>query len=415
VADTLPAERALVGACLLDPATAVRQVVEIVTEADFHNPVLGALFELVCRRYAQGDPIDPVLVDKAAREAGIRNVNAANLHELVSVENTPTASNAAYYAKQVAEHGMRHRLRLAGTRMLQLADTDDDIGIVMGHAREEWTAIAGQAAGRLDAKTLAEVLDGDDEYDWLIPNLLERSDRLVLTGGEGAGKSTFVRQIAVCAAAGVHPTTEQSIDPVRVLVVDAENSEKQWRRAARTLVVQARHMGQLDPAEALRLACVPRLDLTNERDLGAVHRLVDEHEPDLLVIGPLYRLIPRAINSDDDAAPLLTALDGLRARGLALVMEAHAGHASGANGLRDLRPRGSAALMGWPEFGLGLRLQVDDGDPTVRAELVRWRGDRDERAWPNLMRRGGTFPWTDDRHEPQQRSWSPGDAARRTA
>jgi replicative DNA helicase len=225
----------------------------------------------------------------------------------------------------------------------------------MGHARDEWATVAGQAAGKLEAKTLADVLDGEDEYDWLIPNLLERQDRLVLTGGEGAGKSTFVRQIAICAAAGVHPTTTRSVDPVRVLVIDAENSEKQWRRASRTIVTQARHLGQTDPATSLRLACVPRLDVTNERDLGAVHRLVDEHEPDLLVIGPLYRLIPRAITNDDDAAPLLTALDGLRARGLALVMEAHAGHASGMNGQRDLRPRGSAALMGWPEFGLGHR------------------------------------------------------------
>ncbi|MBK0297059.1 hypothetical protein IAE22_34985, partial [Bacillus sp. S34] len=77
--------------------------------------------------------------------------------------------------------------------------------------------------------------------------------------------------------------------------------------------------------------------------------------PDVLFIGPLYRLIPRAINSDDDAAPLLAALDTLRDRGLAMVIEAHAGHAVGHGGERDLRPRGSAALLGWPEFGLGLR------------------------------------------------------------
>lgn len=406
MADTLPAERALVGACLLEPDVAIRQAVEHVTETDFGNPVLGALFELVCTRYAAGNPVDPVLVDAAAREAGIKGVNAANLADLVTT--TPTAANAGYYARQVADAGMRRRLNLAGMRMQQLANTDEDLGVVMAHARDEWATVAGQAAGRLEAKTLAEVLDGDDEYDWLIPNLLERQDRLVLTGGEGAGKSTFVRQIAICAAAGVHPTTTRSINPVRVLVVDAENSEKQWRRASRTVVMQARHMGRIDPAVALRLACVPRLDLTNERDLGAVHRLVDEHEPDLLVIGPLYRLVPRAITNDDDAAPLLTALDGLRARGLALVMEAHAGHASGANGMRDLRPRGSAALMGWPEFGLGMRLQVDEGDPTVRAELVRWRGDRDERAWPQLMRRGGVFPWTDDNSSP---AWSPHTAA----
>lgn len=391
------AERALIGACLLDANLAVRQSVEHITEDDFRDPVLGALFGLVCTMWAAGEAIDPIVIEKRARESSItggKTMHAAEIHDLI--ERTPTASNAGYYARQIAEEAMRRRLARTGVRLQQLAEVEEDIGIIMGHARDEWASIAGQAAGKLEAPTLAQVFEGEDEYDWLIPNLLERQDRLVLTGGEGAGKSTFVRQIAICAAAGVHPTTNKHIEPVRVLVVDAENSEKQWRRASRTIATQARLMGSIDPATELRLACVPRLDLTNERDLGAVHRLIDEHTPDLLVIGPLYRLIPRAINNDDDAAPLITALDGLRARGLALVMEAHAGHSSGSNGLRDLRPRGSAALMGWPEFGLGLRLIADEYDPTIRAEVVRWRGDRDERAWPNVMRRGGVFPWTDD-------------------
>ncbi len=54
--------------------------------------------------------------------------------------------------------------------------------------------------------------------------------------------------------------------------------------------------------------------------------------------------------------------------------------------------------MGWPEFGFGLRLMrpEDESDTTVRAELTRWRGDRDERAWPTVMRRGPDWPWMDD-------------------
>jgi hypothetical protein len=403
--DATAAERALLGACLLDADVAVRQSVEEVDERDFADPRLGQLYDLVCTMWAAQEPIDPIVIEKRARELG-QKIHAADLFELIQA--TPTSSNAGHYARQVADAAKRRRLKIAGSRLQQLAESGEELGVVMGHARDEWASVAGQAAGKIEAKTLAAVLDGEDDYDWLIPNLLERQDRLVLTGGEGAGKSTFVRQIAICAAAGVHPTTTHTVEPVKVLVVDAENSEKQWRRASRTIALQAKHIGQIDPTTSLRLACVPRLDLTNERDVGAVHRLMDEHDPDLLVIGPLYRLIPRAITNDDDASPLITALDGLRARGVALVMEAHAGHATGATGQRDLRPRGSAALMGWPEFGMGLRIQQpDDGDPTVRAELVRWRGDRDERAWPTLMRRGGQFPWTDDSIAPEPRRWEP--------
>lgn len=410
----LDAERALVGACLLDPEAAIRQAVEHVTEADFRDPRLAALFELVCNMWAGGDAIDRITVDARARTAGIKGVDGVYLSELD--EATPTASNADYYARQVAEAATRRRLAQTGMRLQQLAEVDDDLGIVMGHARSEWEAVAGQTSGRLTARTLAEVLAEPDEYDWLIPNLLERMDRLILTGAEGAGKTVLIRQIAVLAAAGVHPTTFRTIDPIRVLVVDAENRGRQWSRSVRPMVAKARIAGQVDPSQTLNIVTVDdmprgRLDMTNERDVGTLHRLVDQHEPDMLVLGPLYKLMPRAIQTDDDAAPLINVLDGLRGRGLALVMEAHAGKGTSGNGERDLAPRGSAALMGWPEFGLGLRVDRDalsvlpDGAKPYLFQLVRWRGDRDERAWPDRLCRGGEYPWTDERIETSR--WTP--------
>lgn len=398
------AERAVIGAALINPDS-IRFSAEHVTPDDFENKILGEVFSLICGLRSAGLPVDPIAIDKAAREKQIRGVNAVSLHDLMST--TPTAQNAGYYARIVHEGAVRRRLEAFGLRAIQLSGADMPLEEAMTHAREEWDAVRGSVSADMEAKTLGEVLDGSDEYDWLIPQLIERMDRLILTGGEGAGKSTYVRQLAVLAAAGLHPTTFKAIDPVNVLVVDAENTEKQWRRAVRPLVAKARMVGSVDPAEALHLACVPRLDITTERDLGAVHRLVDEHQPDLIVIGPLYRLIPRAINSDDDAAPMLAGLDSLRARGLALVMEAHAGHATTKGGDRDLRPRGSSALMGWPEFGFGLALDPDDPD---LAHLVRWRGDRDQRDWPISLRRGGEWPWTDERRAVTPGRWSPSGA-----
>ncbi len=147
----------------------------------------------------------------------------------------------------------------------------------------------------------------------------------------------------------------------------------------------ARTYGTVDPGKQVLVSAGTRLDLTRQADLDQVHRLMDQHKPKLLYIGPLYKLLARAINSDDDAAPLIVALDGLRERGVSLLMEAHAGHGKSLGGERDLRPRGSSALLGWPEFGLGLR-PIED-DPGMVA-VVHWRGDRDERDWPKHLRRG---------------------------
>ena len=247
-------------------------------------------------------------------------------------------------------------------------------------------------AATLDPKLLRDILAMEVKHDWLIEDLLERQDRLILTGTEGVGKSYLTRQLAICMAAGAHPFTGQPIEPRRVLVIDAENSERQWARNTRYLTELATGRGRGNAGTNTLVSAGVRLDFALKADVDTVHRLMDQHQPDVLYIGPLYKLTNRAINSDDDAAPLIVALDGFRERGVALLMEAHAGHAKGALGDRDLRPRGSSALMGWPEFGLGLRpLEEDDQMVT----LVHWRGDREARDWPHRLRRGaeGEYPW----------------------
>lgn len=394
--DTLAAEKAVVGAALAD-SSAIRWAAQNVTSEDFSSVRLGEVWTLLHARWKAGDPTDVVAMDGIVRQH-IRGVGATELFDLVDA--SPVGGEVTFWASQIAEGAKRRRLIEAATRARQNA-LEGDLADALATVKADIEAVGGASAKRIEARSLAAILEESDEYDWVIPGLMERRDRLVLTGGEGAGKSTLVRQMAVLSAAGINPLTLDQIDPVRVLVVDAENSEKQWRRATRDLVGKASSRFGAPVAENIPLACVSRLDITRERDLSAIHDLIDRHEPDVLFIGPLYRLVPRAIQSDDDAAPLLTALDSLRARGCALVMEAHAGHAQSAAGQRDLRPRGSSALLGWPEFGIGLRLDVNH--PAYQAnkryrkvDLVRWRGDRDERDWPDSLYAGSYWPWAPD-------------------
>ena len=398
------AEKYVIGAALMHP-DGLREVIEHITGDDFNDRRLGAAYNVMVGMRGTGEPIEALSVLNALHERSVR-LTLPDLHDCISTATTWT--NAGYYAKQVADAAGKRRLYQFATQAAQLSQGDAPFNELMADARRAWEQVQTFSVGGIEARPLADILDGPDDYDWIVPNLLERRDRVIFTGGEGAGKSFLIQQIAILSAAGIHPTTFQPIEPVKVLVVDAENSEKQWRRRVRPLVIKARQEGAADPAQTLYVAPVPRLNLTDERDLSAVHRLMDEHQPDLLMIGPLYRLIPRAIQSDDDAAPLIAALDGLRARGAALVMEAHAGHEKNGAGERNLRPRGSSALLGWPEFGLGLALDGVGPDGKALAKLVRWRGDRDQRAWPNRLRRDSRWPWVDD--EPHMTAMSYEDA-----
>ncbi|MCL5460050.1 AAA family ATPase, partial [Loigolactobacillus coryniformis] len=68
-------------------------------------------------------------------------------------------------------------------------------------------------------------------YDWLVPGFLERGDRLIVTAGEGGGKSTWLRQTALQVACGVHPWDPNVIVPARnVAIIDLENSQRQVSR-----------------------------------------------------------------------------------------------------------------------------------------------------------------------------------------
>lgn len=395
----LDIEKAVVGALLLDPRK-IRETTQLVAPGDFESMVLGRLYALITGRAAAGEAVDPLTLWPAIRadEYLARNIrSAAVLHDLQ--EAVPTASNVAYYAKQVADSGQSRRLRQAAVRLQQLADGAMPAAEKLQHARKELDAIASDYAQAVEVPTLAEVLaTPDEEVQWVIPAFLGRRDRFVLTGEEGYGKTTLFRQLMICAAAGIHPLAFTRMTPARVLVVDTENSEEQWRWETRGMVGLAARYGARNPAESIWLHCTGRLDIATERHLGLVHSLIDQYQPDILAIGPLYKLSPKGMNTDEDANPVLAALDSIRDRpdGPAMLMEAHAGNGSGGDGERALRPRGSSAQRGWPEFGIGITPDLEDDTGTV-AKVKRWRFNRIRgRHIPTHLRSGGEWPWMED-------------------
>lgn len=229
-----------------------------------------------------------------------------------------------------------------------------------------------------------EFLAGEDpEYDWLVPGLLERGDRLILTGGEGTGKTTLLRQFGTQVAAGVHPFDAVEIEPVRVLLVDLENSRRATRRKLRPLRLAAG--GRLHP-ERLRVIVRPEgIDLLEDTDRRWLVERVAVNRPELLVIGPSYKLSGGDPTEERVARTVARCLDELReAHGLAMLIEAHQRHAAPRES-RPERPYGASLWMRWPEFGVCL---APDG------RLLHWRGPRDERAWPAKLTRGGAWPWT---------------------
>jgi replicative DNA helicase len=113
------AEQSVLGGMLLSK-DAIADVVETLHGNDFYRPAHQTIFDVVLDLYGRGEPADAVTVAAELTKRGeiARIGGAPYLHTLIS--SVPTAANAGYYAKIVAERAILRRLVEAGTRIVQL-------------------------------------------------------------------------------------------------------------------------------------------------------------------------------------------------------------------------------------------------------------------------------------------------------
>jgi hypothetical protein len=187
----------------------------------------------------------------------------------------------------------------------------------------------------------------------------------------------------VQAGAGLHPFTLEPIDKIHVLYVDLENAKSHVRRQLRPLTLKAGP--KLDRDLVYVTVQSAGIDLLHPADVDWLEARIAEATPELVVIGPLYKMSAGDPTSEEVARKVSATLDDLRTRHeFALIIEAHSPHAP-SGGRRPHRPYGASMWLRWPEFGIYL----DEKGP-----LTHWRGARDERDWPTSLHRGGEWPWT---------------------
>jgi hypothetical protein len=430
----LAAEQALLGGMMLS-RDVIPPVVALFGEHGgtvFYRPAHQTIYDTIADMHAAGTPVDALTVSKELHRRGhlMRVGGGPYLHTLIA--SVPTAANATYYAEIVAEKATLRRVIEAGMRITQLGWQGAEVGevdeVILRAHRAIDEALANVESPAADGPmSLADLLAQPDlPRDWIIPGLLERGDRLILTGHEGHGKSILVAQLALSIAAGLNPFTGAPIKMLdggeyRVLVIDVENTERQVKRRYLRMVqtidgIRAR--AGLDPVDwgrAVSLDIRPEgIDITKPAEIARIERFASIAKPDLIVAGPLYKMAGHSIHEEEGAIAFFRTMDRLRVRhNCALISEHHTGHAQ--NGQeRGTRPIGSSAILRWPEFGLGIA-RHPDGDPDEEhptwVKVMRWRGGREERAWPRELRWGGRdrLPWVPgDGYEDELRHYTDG-------
>jgi replicative DNA helicase len=354
------------------------ELLAAVNAEDYYDRFLGRCWAAIGQLHRAGLAVDVVTVGDALAQGG-EEVDRARLLELLANALRPRLE----HAEVVVRHAAARRLLAFTSEVREGLGRGEDPYVLAERLRAD-TGDLRVAGGQPEARTLDEILDSPEALaPWVVPGLLRVDWRVVLVGGEGSGKSVLLRQIAACAAQGLHPLSYDEIEPVRVLVIDAENPSGAIAETGRRLVVQLRRaVGErYDPKRVRMLLRPGGLDLRSRADRQRVEVELRHHRPDLVVAGPAYKMASRRANEsfEELAEQTHRVLDDLRTRyGFALVVEHHAPHAGPGVG-REMRPYGGSSWLRWPEIGVGLRPLED----RAGHRLTRWRGDRLGNDWPH--------------------------------
>ncbi|MEY3625005.1 MAG: replicative helicase [Actinomycetota bacterium] len=133
----LDAEQSTLGGMLLSQE-AVAEVFEAVSGVDFYAPKHELIFNAILSLFGKGEPTDVIAVsDELNKQGNLLKAGGADyLHSLTSY--VPTAANASYYAKIVADKAILRRLIEAGTRIAQSGyDSQGEVEDLVNQAQSE--------------------------------------------------------------------------------------------------------------------------------------------------------------------------------------------------------------------------------------------------------------------------------------
>jgi replicative DNA helicase len=305
----LVAEQGVLGGMLLSK-DAIADVVEIIRDRDFYRPAHELIYDAILDLYGRGEPADPVTVAAELTKRGeiARAGGAPYLHTLIS--SVPTAANASYYARIVADHAIMRRLVEAGTKIVQLGySKEGDVDDLVNNAQAEVYSVTEHRTSE-DYIQLSELLpQALDEIEAInsgvkgegiksgfkdldnLTNGFHAGNMIVLAARPAVGKSTLGLDIARAASirdgnTSVIFSLEMSRSEITMRMLSAEArvplnnirsgnlTDDEWGRLAK-------RMGEISNAP-LFIDDSPNLSLMEIR--AKARRLKQRHDLKLIII-----------------------------------------------------------------------------------------------------------------------------------
>ncbi len=381
--DSMPAERALIGAILQDAESAYPVAVAAgVVDAAFTDALCRDAWMAVRRLRDTGKPVDPLTVSELMR--GEQSANLLALGECMDL--CPTATNARAYAEQVADAYRRESLRTAARLAVETLEKGGAVDDVAAQLRAAGEAVEG-GGEQIPSTDAADYLEAEPTaHDPIIDGVFELGDKVELIGGSKRRKSFAAIEIAVHVATGRDWLGLHIPNPRRVVFVNLELRDKWIHRRIR----RACRAHGIDNA-ALR----GRLFVVNARGRGATvrARLVEiarRDRAELVIVDPRYKLhLPgEAENAGEGIAGILDLFDRVAESGPAVLAVHH--DPKGDAGDRAIADRGGGSSWAGRDVDARLALTPQKQDPEGASVVsimcrnfppvddfcIRWADDR---------------------------------------
>jgi replicative DNA helicase len=266
----LDAEQSTLGGMLLSQE-AVAEVFETVSGVDFYAPKHELIFNAILSLFGKGEPTDVIAVTDELNKQGnlVKAGGADYLHSLTGY--VPTAANAGYYAKIVADKAILRRLIEAGTRIAQAGyESQGEVEDLVNQAQAEIYKVSSQSS-REDYVPLSDSLEaaiheiegaqkrggeltgvptGFTDLD-AYTHGLHPGQLVIVAARPAVGKSTFALDLARNAAVKHNQATiffslEMGRAEIAMRLMSAESS----------IYLQSMRKGTVTDADWTRLAAV---------------------------------------------------------------------------------------------------------------------------------------------------------------
>jgi replicative DNA helicase len=393
----LDLERTLLGTLMLSP-TAINAVADVLVPSDFYSPLHGAVFSAILVLRDSGLAVDATTVYSALESRGEGGLTSPSALLQLVVDAGVTTS-VPQYASAILDKALRRRMINEG---LGLAASAANLGMNAEDILESHQAtVASMGLSVIDREpddmTVEEFLarPRNEISPWAVHGLIRKRHKIMIVGGEGAGKSWVLRFVAICAAYGIQPFRHTTIPPIRTLIIDLENPEDALYDSFETMLKQVRKVTPQQESLA-RLWWRPAgINLRNRVDVAELENVIRTRRPELVCLGPLYAAYENTASDfgwETAAREVQRALKSLMVRyDFGLLIEDHAPQ-SDDRGKRQMRPYGSSYWRRWPDVGIGME-PIESRQNAFR--LTRWRGDRVPTDWPSTIIRGSEIssPW----------------------